>query len=90
MKDKEIDWRIAPEIRGSKPLKFQNESISVQVIGARKDYLEIQGYEIDQGVFLPKEMILLESDMLFWVQVLALSSKHLQRHWLEKILSLEV
>jgi len=51
MKDKEIDWRIAPEIRGSKPLKFQNESISVQVIGARKDYLEIQGYEIDQGVF---------------------------------------
>jgi len=51
MKDKEIDWRIAPEIRGSKPLKFQNESISVQVIGARKDYLEILGYEIDQGVF---------------------------------------
>ena len=51
MKDKEIAWRIAPEIRGSKPLKFQNESISVQVIGARNDYLEIQGYEIDQGVF---------------------------------------
>ena len=51
MKDKEIEWRIAPEIRGSKPLKFQNESISVQVIGARNDYLEIQGYEIDQGVF---------------------------------------
>jgi putative ABC transport system permease protein len=51
MKDKEIDWRIAPEIRGSKPLKFQNESISVQVIGARNDYLEIQGYEIDEGKF---------------------------------------
>ena len=51
MKDKEIAWRIAPEIRGSKPLKFQNESISVQVIGARNDYLEIQGYEIDQGIF---------------------------------------
>jgi len=50
-KDKEIDWRIAPEIRGSKPLKFQNESISVQVIGARNDYLEIQGYEIDEGKF---------------------------------------
>jgi putative ABC transport system permease protein len=51
MKDKEIDWRVAPEIRGSKPLKFQNESISVQVIGARNDYLEIQGYEIDEGKF---------------------------------------
>ena len=51
MKDKEIAWRVAPEIRGSKPLKFQNESISVQVIGARNDYLEIQGYEIDEGKF---------------------------------------
>jgi len=51
MKDKEINWRIAPEIRGSKSLKYQNESISIQVIGAREDYLSILGYEIDDGNF---------------------------------------
>jgi putative ABC transport system permease protein len=51
MKDKEIKWRVAPEIRGSQSLKFQNESISTQVIGARYDYLSIQGYEIDGGEF---------------------------------------
>jgi putative ABC transport system permease protein len=51
MKDKEIQWRVAPEIRGSQSLKFENESISTQVIGARYDYLSIQGYEIDGGEF---------------------------------------
>ena len=51
IKDKEINWRVSPEIRGSKSLKYKNESISISVIGARETYLSIQGYEIDQGTF---------------------------------------
>ena len=51
IKDKEIAWRISPEIRGSKSLKYGNESISISVIGARENYLSIQGYEVVQGRF---------------------------------------
>ena len=51
IKDKEINGRVSPEIRGSKSLKYKNESISISVIGARESYLSIQGYEIDQGAF---------------------------------------
>ena len=51
IKDKEINWRVSPEIRGSKSLEYKNESISISVIGARESYLSIQGYEIDQGAF---------------------------------------
>ncbi|MDB3867285.1 ABC transporter permease [Gammaproteobacteria bacterium] len=51
IKDKEINWRVSPEIRGSKSLKYKNESISISVIGTRESYLSIQGYEIDQGAF---------------------------------------
>ena len=51
IKDKEIAWRISPEIRGSKSLKYGNESISISVIGARENYLGIQGYEVEQGRF---------------------------------------
>ena len=51
IKDKEINWRVSPEIRGSKSLKYGNESISISVIGARDNYLSIQGYEIEQGDF---------------------------------------
>ena len=54
IKDKEINWRVSPEIRGSKSLKYKNESISISVIGARESYLSIQGYEIDQGAFFTK------------------------------------
>ena len=54
IKDEEINWRVSPEIRGSKSLKYKNESISISVIGAREDYLSIQGYEIDQGIFFTK------------------------------------
>ncbi len=36
LKDKEINWRVSPEIRGSKSLKYKNESISISVIGARE------------------------------------------------------
>ena len=51
IKDKEIAWRISPEIRGSKSLKYGDESISISVIGARDNYLSIQGYEVEQGRF---------------------------------------
>jgi putative ABC transport system permease protein len=51
IKDKEISWRISPEIRGSKTLKYGNESISISVIGARENYLSIQGYEVEHGRF---------------------------------------
>jgi putative ABC transport system permease protein len=51
IKDKEINWRVSPEIRGSKSLKYKNESISISVIGARESYLSIQGYEIEEGTF---------------------------------------
>ena len=52
IKDQEIKWRITPEIRGSKTLKFGNESISISVIGVRENYLSIQGYEAEEGLFL--------------------------------------
>ena len=52
IKDQEVKWRISPEIRGSKTLKFGNESISISVIGVRENYLSIQGYEVEEGLFL--------------------------------------
>ena len=52
IKDQEVKWRITPEIRGSKTLKFGNESISISVIGVRENYLSIQGYEVEEGLFL--------------------------------------
>ena len=52
IKDQEIKWRITPEIRGSKTLKFGNESISISVIGVSENYLSIQGYEVEEGLFL--------------------------------------
>ena len=52
IKDQEIKWRITPKIRGSKTLKFGNESISISVIGVRENYLSIQGYEVEEGLFL--------------------------------------
>ena len=51
IKDQEVKWRITPEIRGSKTLKFGNESISISVIGVRENYLSIQGYEVEEGLF---------------------------------------
>jgi len=51
IKDKEIQWRVSPEIRGSKSLKYGNESITISVTGARENYFAIQGYEINHGVF---------------------------------------
>ena len=32
-------------------MKYENESISISVIGARENYLGIQGYEVVQGRF---------------------------------------
>ena len=52
IKDQEVKWRITPEIRGSKTLKFGNESISISVIGVSENYLSIQGYEVEEGLFL--------------------------------------
>ena len=49
--DKEINWRVSPEIRGSKSLKYGSESMTISVIGGRKTYFDIQGYEIDSGDF---------------------------------------
>ena len=37
IKDKEIQWRVSPEIRGSKSLKYGNESITISVTGAREN-----------------------------------------------------
>ena len=51
IEDKEINWRVSPEIRGSKGLKYGSESMTISVIGGRKTYFDIQGYEIDSGDF---------------------------------------
>ena len=51
IEDKEINWRVSPEIRSSKSLKYGNESITISVIGGRKSYFDVQGYEIDAGDF---------------------------------------
>ena len=51
IEDKEINWRVSPEIRGSKSLKYGSESMTISVIGGRKTYFDIQGYEIDSGDF---------------------------------------
>ena len=50
IEDKEINWRVSPEIRSSKSLKYGNESITISVIGGRKSYFDVQGYEIDSGI----------------------------------------
>ena len=51
IEDNEINWRVSPEIRSSKSLKYGNESITISVIGGRKTYFDVQGYEIETGDF---------------------------------------
>ena len=47
--DREIDWKIAPEIRGSRQVKLNNESVSLEIIGSTANFFDIRGYELDEG-----------------------------------------
>ena len=44
------------------------KALASQLLAPEKDYLSIQGYEIDQGYFLPKEMIWQEKDCSHWLK----------------------
>ena len=50
IEDNEINWKIAPEIRGSRQVKLENESVSLEVIGSTENFFDIRGYELDEGV----------------------------------------
>ena len=50
IEDNEINWKIAPEIRGSRLVKLENESVSLEVIGSTENFFDIRGYELDEGV----------------------------------------
>ncbi len=47
--DKEIPWEIAPEIRGSRQIKFGNGNASLQIVGSSENFFSIRGFEINQG-----------------------------------------
>ena len=48
--DREIDWKIAPEIRGSRQVKLNNERVSLEIIGSTANFFDIRGYELDEGI----------------------------------------
>ena len=68
-KDGEIPWQIAPEIRGSKQVKFKSENASLQIVGSTPDFFSIRGYELDSGTTFT------ENDSLARKRVVVLGSK---------------
>ena len=68
-KDEEIPWQIAPEIRGSKQVKFKSENASLQIVGSTQDFFSIRGYELDSGISFT------ENDSLARKRVVVLGSK---------------
>mgnify|MGYP001291341860 CR=1 FL=1 len=68
-KDGEIPWQIAPEIRGSKQVKFKSENASLQIVGSTPDFFSIRGYELDSGKTFT------ENDSLARKRVVVLGSK---------------
>lgn len=69
LKDKEIPWQIAPEIRGSRQIKFGSENSNLQIVGSNPEFFSIRGYEIDQGILFN------EKDSLSRKRVAVLGSK---------------
>ena len=49
VKDNQIPWRVAPEMRGNKQVKFKTENANLQIVGTTSDYFPIQGMELSQG-----------------------------------------
>ena len=49
VKDNKIPWRVAPEMRGNKQVKFKTENANLQIVGTTSDYFPIQGMELAQG-----------------------------------------
>ena len=68
-RDEEIPWQIAPEIRGSKQVKFKSENASLQIVGSTQDFFSIRGYELDSGISFT------ENDSLARKRVVVLGSK---------------
>ena len=54
-KDKEINWQIAPELRGNRQIKFGNENASLGIVGSTPDYFSIRGYEIESGALFDED-----------------------------------
>lgn len=54
-KDQEIDWQIAPELRGNRQIKFGNENASLGIVGSTPDYFSIRGYEIESGALFDED-----------------------------------
>lgn len=47
--EKSIDWKIAPEMRGNKQVKFTSENANLPIVGTTSDYFSIYGIEVTQG-----------------------------------------
>ena len=54
-KDKQIPWRVAPEMRGNKQIKFRTENANLQIVGTTSNYFSIQGMELAQGTFFSED-----------------------------------
>ena len=47
--EKSINWKIAPEMRGNKQVKFTSDNANLPVVGTTSDYFLINGIELTQG-----------------------------------------
>ena len=48
-REKNISWKIAPEMRGNKQVKFMSENANLPIVGTTTNYFSIYGIEINQG-----------------------------------------
>ena len=54
-KDKKIPWRVAPEMRGNKQIKFRTENVNLQIVGTTSNYFSIQGMELVEGTIFNQQ-----------------------------------
>ena len=48
-REKNISWKIAPEMRGNKQVRFMSENANLPIVGTTTNYFSIYGIEINQG-----------------------------------------
>ena len=56
--EKNISWKIAPEMRGNKQVKYISENANLPIVGTTSDYFSIYGIEVNQGnIFTENDLI---------------------------------
>jgi putative ABC transport system permease protein len=54
-KDKEISWRVSPEMRGNKQIKYRKENANIPIFGITTSYFSIKGMELESGALFNED-----------------------------------